>query len=162
MAGSYNKVVLVGNLTRDPEIRYIASGSAVTKFALAINRRTKQGDETMYVDVVAWDKLGETCNTYLKKGMSCLIEGRLVIRSFDDKDGNKRKATEIVANEMQMLDRKGDVPRGGDYGDAPRNEYGDGVGSNGGGSRPPAAAGSRSSTAQRDFDDEGLDEEIPF
>jgi single-strand DNA-binding protein len=157
MAGSYNKVVLVGNLTRDPEIRYIASGSAVTKFALAINRRTKQGDETMYVDVVAWDKLGETCNTYLKKGMSCLIEGRLVIRSFDDKDGNKRKATEIVANEMQMLDRKGDVPRG-DY----DNGGGSGGGMNGGGSRPPAAAGSRSSTAQRDFDDEGLDEEIPF
>jgi single-strand DNA-binding protein len=157
MAGSFNRITLVGNLTRDPEIRYVGSGAAVTKFSLAINTRSKQQEETMYVDIVAWDKLGETCNTYLKKGMSCLIEGRLVIRSFDDKDGNKRKATEIVANEMQMLDRKGDVPRG---------DYDGGGGSNGGGmnggSRPPAAAGSRSSTAQRDFDDEGLDEEIPF
>src|ERR1019366_404308 len=105
MAGSYNRIILVGNLTRDPEIRYIASGSAVTKFSLAINRRTKGGDETMYVDIVAWDKLGETCNTYLKKGMSTLVEGRLVIRSYEDKDGNKRKQTEVVIDNMQMLDR---------------------------------------------------------
>ena len=67
MPGNYNRVILVGNLTRDPEIKYIASGMGVTKFTLAINRKTKQGDETQYIDIVAWDKLAETCNTYLKK-----------------------------------------------------------------------------------------------
>ena len=79
MAGSYNRIVLVGNLTRDPEIRYVdGGGKAVTKFALAINRKSKAGDETMYIDIVAWDRLGEICNQYLKKGMSALVEGRLV------------------------------------------------------------------------------------
>ena len=82
IAGSYNKIILVGNLTRDPEIRYVQSGSAVTKFALAVNRRTKNGDDTTFVDIVAWDngnyKLAETCNTYLEK-VACLgvlVEGR--------------------------------------------------------------------------------------
>ena len=77
MAGSYNRIVLVGNLTRDPEIRYVdGGGKAVTKFALAVNRKSKGGDETMFVDIVAWDRLGEICNQYLKKGMSALVEGR--------------------------------------------------------------------------------------
>jgi len=106
MAGYYNKIILVGNVTRDPEIRYVASGTGVTKFAIAVNRKTKTGDETTYVDIAAWDKLADTCNTYLKKGMSVLVEGRLVIRSYDDKDGQKRKATEVVIDNMQMLDRK--------------------------------------------------------
>jgi len=105
MAGSFNRVILVGNLVRDPEIRYIGSGAAVTKFTLAVNRRSKQQEETDFVDIVAWEKLAETCNTYLKKGMSCLVEGRLSIRSYEDKEGQKRKATEVVINTMQMLDR---------------------------------------------------------
>ena len=107
MAGSYNKIILVGNLTRDPEIRYVGSGAAVTKFTLAVNRRSKQQEETDFIDIVAWDKLAETCNTYLKKGMSCLVEGRLSIRSYETKEGEKRKATEVVCNTMQMLDRAG-------------------------------------------------------
>src|SRR5580700_2019599 len=105
MAGSYNKIILVGNLTRDPEIRYVGSGAAVTKFTLAVNRRSKQQEETDFIDMVAWDKLAETCNTYLKKGMSVLVEGRLSIRSYETKEGEKRKATEVVINVMQMLDR---------------------------------------------------------
>lgn len=155
MAGSYNRVILVGNLTRDPEIRYVQSGSAVTKFALAVNRKTKGADETTFVDIVAWDngnyKLAETCNTYLKKGMSVLVEGRLVIRSFEDKDGNKRKATEVVIDNMQMLDSKGASGGGG------------GSRSNGdGGSydnvRPMAKSGASTSS----LDEEQLDDEIPF
>jgi len=126
MTSSYNRVIFVGNLTRDPEIRYIASGAGVTKFALAVNRRTKQGDETTFIDIVAWDKLGETCNTYLKKGMSVLVEGRLVIRKYDDKDGQKRTAVEIVIDQMQMLDRKGDG--GGDAGDRGDGAHGGGYG----------------------------------
>jgi single-strand DNA-binding protein len=148
MAGSFNRITLVGNLTRDPEIRYVGSGAAVTKFTLAVNRRSKQQEETDYVDCVAWDKLAETCNTYLKKGMSCLVDGRLSIRSYDDKDGNKRKATEVVVNTMQMLDRPnrggGD---GGTYERAPRAAAGEPAGS----------------TAGSDHYDSALDEEeIPF
>jgi single-strand DNA-binding protein len=112
MAGSYNRVILVGNLTRDPEIRYTQSGKAVTKFTLAVNN-PRNKEETTFVDIVAWDRLGETCNTYLKKGSNTLVEGRLVIRSYDDPKhaGEKRKATEIVIDNMQML---GSRPGGGE------------------------------------------------
>ncbi len=155
MAGSYNRIILVGNLTRDPEIRYVQSGSAVTKFALAVNRRTKGADETTFVDIVAWDngnyKLAETCNTYLKKGMSVLVEGRLVIRSFDDKDGNKRKATEVVIDNMQMLDSKGSGGSGG------------GSRSNGdGGSYDNVRPMSRPNGSSANLEDEMSDDEIPF
>jgi single-strand DNA-binding protein len=156
MAGSYNRIILVGNLTRDPEIRYVQSGSAVTKFALAVNRRTKGGDETTFVDIVAWDsgnyKLAETCNTYLKKGMSVLVEGRLVIRAFEDKDGNKRKATEVVIDNMQMLDRAGAAgsPPGGSRSNGDGGSY-DNV-------RPMAKAPS----AHSGLDEETMDDEIPF
>ena len=149
MAGSYNKITLVGNLTRDPEIRYVdGGGKAVTKFALAINRKSKAGDETMYIDIVAWDRLGEICNQYLKKGMSALVEGRLVIRDFTNKDGEKKKAIEVVASEMQMLDSKG--------GGAPRSDGG----SYNGGNRAPAAA-PVGSGGHDDFSDD-MDGEIPF
>jgi single-strand DNA-binding protein len=147
MAGSYNRVILVGNLTRDPEIRYTQSGKGVTKFTLAVNN-PRNKEETTFVDIVAWDRLGETCNTYLKKGMNTLVEGRLVIRSYDDKDGVKRKATEVVIDNMQMLGsrRDGGGEESGEYG-----------GSNGGRSASPAAAASGSDA----FGDE-LDDEIPF
>src|SRR5580658_1392203 len=126
MAGSYNRVILVGNLTRDPEIRYTQSGKGVTKFTLAVNN-PRNKEETTFVDIVAWDRLGETCNTYLKKGSNCLVEGRLVIRSYDDKDGNKRKATEVVIDNMQMLGSPRDrVAASGD----------DGGGFNGGAGAP--------------------------
>jgi single-strand DNA-binding protein len=151
MAGSYNRIVLVGNLTRDPEIRFVdgtGSGKAVTKFALAVNRKTKGADETMFIDIVAWDRLGEICNQYLKKGMSALVEGRLVIRNYETKEGEKRKAIEVVASDMQMLDSKGG-------GGAPRSNGESGYG----GSRP--AAGSASSSGGG-FDDEALEDEIPF
>jgi single-strand DNA-binding protein len=104
MAGFYNRITVVGNLTRDPEIRYLSSGAGVTKFTVAINRRTKQGDDVTYIDVVAWNKLGEICNSYLKKGASVLVEGRLAIRSYDDKDGIKRKAVERPAGEVAPTD----------------------------------------------------------
>jgi single-strand DNA-binding protein len=148
MAGSYNRIILVGNLTRDPEIRYVGSGAAVTKFTLAVNRRSKDKEDTDYIDVVAWDKLAETCNTYLKKGMSCLVEGRLSIRSYEDKDGNKRKATEVVCNVMQMLDRAAG-------GGGPRSN-GDGASYDN--VRPmPSRGGSGG-----EFDEAAMEDEIPF
>jgi single-strand DNA-binding protein len=150
MAGSYNRVILVGNLTRDPEIRYTQSGKGVTKFTLAVNN-PRNREETTFVDIVAWDRLGETCNTYLKKGMNTLVEGRLVIRSYDDKEGNKRKATEVVIDNMQMLGSRRD-------GGAPTEESGDYGGSDGGRS---AAASPAAPSAGDSFGDE-LDDEIPF
>ena len=145
MAGSYNRVILVGNLTRDPEIRYTQSGKAVTKFTLAVNN-PRNKEETTFVDIVAWDRLGETCNTYLKKGSNTLVEGRLVIRSYDDKDGNKRKATEVVIDNMQMLgSRQGGG--GEDFG-----------GGGFGGAKSGAGNGSGGGEA---FGDE-LEDEIPF
>jgi single-strand DNA-binding protein len=147
MAGSYNRITLVGNLTRDPEIRYVdGGGKAVTKFALAINRKSKGNDETMYIDIVAWDRLGEICNQYLKKGMSTLVEGRLSIRDYTNKDGEKRKAIEVVASDMQMLDSKGRGEGGGSY--------------NGGGASRPAA-GAVPAAGGDDFGD-AMDDEIPF
>ena len=150
MAGSFNRITLVGNLTRDPEIRYVGSGAAVTKFTLAVNRRSKQQEETDYIDCVAWDKLAETCNTYLKKGMSCLVDGRLSIRSYDDKDGNKRKATEVVVNTMQMLDRANRGAGGDDGGTYERAP------------RTPASAGASNGGGGAAFDDDKFEDEIPF
>jgi len=149
MAGSYNRIILVGNLTRDPEIRYVdGGGKAVTKFSLAVNRRTKQGDDTMFIDIVAWDRLGEICNQYLRKGMSALVEGRLTIRNYETKDGEKRKAVEVVASDMQMLDSKG--------GSRPANGEG---GSFGGASRPTAVP---QHGAGLDEGEGEVEDEVPF
>jgi single-strand DNA-binding protein len=103
--GNYNRIILVGNLVRDPEIRYVQSGSSVTNFTIAVNRRAKQDDAVDYIDIVAWDKLAETSNTYLKKGMPVLVEGRLSIRSYESTSGEKHKAAEVVISFMQMLTR---------------------------------------------------------
>ena len=145
MAGSYNRVILVGNLTRDPEIKYTQSGKGVTKFSLAVNN-PRNKEETTFVDIVAWDKLGETCNKYLKKGSNTLVEGRLVIRSYDDKDGNKRKATEVVIDNMQMLGSRPDGAGSSDYAGGGSSSFGGGSAPSGGGN---------------DFQDT-LDDEIPF
>jgi len=138
----------VGNLTRDPEIRYVGSGAAVTKFTLAVNRRSKQQEETDFIDCVAWDKLAETCNTYLKKGMSCLVDGRLSIRSYETKEGEKRKATEVVVNTMQMLDRANRGAGGDDGGSYER--------------APRAAAPAGGAGGGGGFDESTDEEEIPF
>lgn len=142
MAASFNRVILVGTLVRDPEIRYIGSGAGVTKFRLAVNpnKRDAKPEDTLFIDIVAWEKLAETCNTYLKKGMQCLVEGRLSIRQYDDKEGNKRQATEVVINTMQML--------GG-----PRDRQENGGGDSFAGAGAPVGGGRM---------DDALDEEIPF
>jgi len=103
MAGSFNRITLVGNLTRDPEIRYVGSGAAVTKFTLAVNRRSKQQEETT-TSTASLGTSSPNLQHYLKKGMSCLVDGRLSIRSYDDKTAISQ-ATEVVVNTMQMLDR---------------------------------------------------------
>ena len=105
---SVNKVIILGNLGADPELRYTNSGTAVANFRIATNDRwTDKGGEsqerTEWHSIVAWSKLGEICGKYLKKGRPVYIEGRLQTRSWEDQSGNKRYTTEIIAQNMQML-----------------------------------------------------------
>jgi single-strand DNA-binding protein len=111
----YNKAFLIGNLTRDPELRYTTSGIPVAHFAVAVNRfkRKDAGGEggqqdVDFINIVAWRRLAEICGEYLKKGRPVAIEGRLQIRSFKGKDGEMRTMSEVVADNMQMLGRKGE------------------------------------------------------
>ena len=122
MAGSLNKVMIIGNLGRDPELRYTQRGTPVCNFTVAVNRpgRTDEAtgqrseDETEWFAVVAWDKLAETCSQYLSKGRKVYVEGRLQTRSWDDKDtGAKRYKTEVNANDVQFLDSARDGAEGG-------------------------------------------------
>lgn len=105
---SLNKVLLIGNLTRDPELRYIPSGSAVTSFTLASNRVYKlqsgeKKEEVSFVRVVVWGRMAEVCNEYLKKGRPVFVEGRLQSRSWDGPDGQKRNTLEVIAMNVQFL-----------------------------------------------------------
>jgi len=110
---SVNKVILVGNLGKDPELRYTPSGAAVTTFTLATTERFKgrdgqMQDKTEWHNIVAWRQLAEICGKFLHKGKQVYIEGKIQTRSYDDRDGNKRWITEIVADQMQMLGRAGE------------------------------------------------------
>ncbi|MBM7855800.1 single-strand DNA-binding protein [Desulfohalotomaculum tongense] len=113
-----NKIILIGRLTRDPEPRYTTSGVAVTKFTLAVDRpfANRQGErETDFIDVVTWQKLAEICANNLSKGRLVAVEGRLQIRSYDDNQGIRRKAAEVVADNVRFLDRakeRADAPAG--------------------------------------------------
>ncbi|MBP2655929.1 MAG: ssbA [Firmicutes bacterium] len=102
-----NKVILVGRLTQDPEVRYTQSGKAVASFTIAVNRFSGQGQkEADFIPIVAWEKLAEICGNNLTKGQRVLIEGRLQIRSYDANDGQKRRVAEIIAQNMEFLERK--------------------------------------------------------
>lgn len=106
-----NKIILIGNLGRDPEMSYTPNGVAVTKFSLAVNRVSKSpsGDrqeETEWFNIVAWRQLAETCNTYLRKGSKIYAEGRLTQRKYTDKNNVERTAVEVTLNEMEMLTPK--------------------------------------------------------
>ena len=109
MAG-INKVILVGRLGRDPEVRYTPSGATVANFSIATSDEWKdketgqKQEKTEWHRIVAWRRLGEICGEYLRKGKQVYIEGKLQTRSWEDRDGNKRYTTEIVAQSMQMLD----------------------------------------------------------
>ena len=113
MAGSLNKVQLIGNVGRDPEMRYLPAGEAVTTFSLATNRRWRGDDgqaheQTEWHSVVAWRKLAEQCGEYLARGRQVYVEGRLQTRSWDDAaTGQKRYRTEVVAERMVLLDSRG-------------------------------------------------------
>jgi single-strand DNA-binding protein len=120
-----NKVMLIGNVGREPEMTYTPSGSAVTKFSLAVSRRWKDkssGDnkeETTWFNIVAWERLAETCSNYVHKGSKIFVEGRFVSRDYTDKDGNKRTAFDVVITEMELLDSRNSRPSDGASGVAP-------------------------------------------
>lgn len=162
MARSFNQVILMGNLTRDPELRTIPSGQQVCSFSLALNRsfKGKDGDwqeATDYIDVVAWGPLGERVAQYLSKGRPCLVNGRLQSRSWEQ-DGQKRSKVEVNAQDVTFLGGPGGSG-GSDY--------------NGGGSSAAADSGSSSSTSTskkkkddvviEDIGDEPINlDDIPF
>jgi len=110
-----NKIMLIGNLGRDPEMNYTPSGTAVTKFSLAVNRISKSPSgerqtETDWFNIVAWNQLAETCSKYLQKGHKVYVEGRLSQRKYTDRNNVERTALEVVINEMEMLTPKDRQP----------------------------------------------------
>ena len=174
---SVNKVILIGNLGRDPEIRYTQGGQGVANFTLATNERWRDKDgqnqeRTEWHRIVVWGKQAENCAQYLQKGRSCYIEGRLQTRKWQGQAGQDRYSTEIVANEMQMLDGRGGGGDGGGYqnqgGGQPTGyenqdyDYGQqGGGQQGGGDqRAKPAGGQQGAGFSGPADD--FDDDIPF
>src|ERR1041385_8798603 len=119
MSKSINKVILVGRLGRDPELKYTASGVPFCRFSLATDdtwndkNSGERQEKTEWHNIVAWDRLAEICNQYLTKGKQVYIEGSLQTREWDDQDGNKRRTTEVRARDMVMLSSAGDGAGGG-------------------------------------------------
>jgi single-strand DNA-binding protein len=116
MSGSVNKVILIGRLGKDPEIKYTPSGAPVAKFSVATDevfkdRAGEQQRRTEWHNIVAWNKLAEICGEYLSKGKQVYIEGSIRSRQWEDQSGNKRTAYEIVAREMKMLGSRADAER---------------------------------------------------
>lgn len=100
-----NRIILIGRLTQEPEMKYTQSGKAVTNFTLAVDRPHSQNKETDFIRIVAWDKLAELVAQYLHKGRLAAVEGRLQIRQYEDKEGNKQRIAEVVADNVRFLDR---------------------------------------------------------
>jgi single-strand DNA-binding protein len=128
---SYNRVILLGNVTRDPELRYIASGSAVTDLGLAVNDRRKNAngewvEETTFVDVTLWARTAEVACEYLTKGSPVLIEGRLKLDSWEGNDGQKRSKLRVVGERMQMVGSRGGAGGSGGPGRAVKATQGGG------------------------------------
>lgn len=108
MVRGVNRIILIGNLTADPELRYTPQGTPVANFRIAVNRSIKDGaggykDEVMFLRIVVWDKAGETCAQYLSKGRPVLVEGRLDLRDYETKEGEKRTSVEVVADRVVFL-----------------------------------------------------------
>jgi len=154
MAGNFNKVLLMGNLTRDIELRHTSGNQAVANIGLAVNRRYKAGDgemreETTFVDCEAWGKTAETMAKYLQKGRPVFIEGRLKLDTWQDKnDGSNRSKLRVVVDNFQFIDSRD----------------GGGGGGGGGGNYAGSRSGGGSSSGDRDYDSspEPQDDDIPF
>jgi single-strand DNA-binding protein len=148
MAKSINQVILMGRLTRDPEVRTTSTGKTITSFSIAVDRGG-QDDQADFFDITAWEKLGELVSQYLSKGRRCLVQGRLRQDSWDDKEtGKKRSKVEVVATDVTFLDG----PNGGDGGGS--SNYGGGA---------PQNNKKSDDVVIQDIDDKPIDlSEIPF
>ncbi len=148
MAGTYNKIIIIGNLGRDPETRMLPSGDSVTSFSVATTERSKNGDVTTWFNVSAFAKLAETCEQYLHKGSYVYIEGPLTQREYTNREGQVRQSLDVRAREMRMLDKAGE--NRGDY--------------SGGDSAAPAASSASASRPATSFDDNNNNnmDDIPF
>jgi len=156
---SFNKVILMGNLTRDPEMRYTPNGTAVTTLGLAVSRRYRQGDEqreeVCFVDVVVFGRTAETCSQYLTKGSGVIVDGRLTYRRWETEDGMKRSKHEVVAQDVRFMPRRDAVGGAGEPGEPaerPRRAVAAESGAAGG------AGGGGGEMAPPDF----TDDDIPF
>jgi len=149
---SLNKVFLLGNLTREPELRYTPGGSAVGEFGLAVNRKFNDKEEVCFVDIVVWGKQAETCHRYLEKGVSVLIEGRLQLDQWQDKEsGAKRSRLRVVAERVQFLGRGGNAGGTSD-GAYPQDDFSAGPGpEEDGGYRQSAPAANSASAGQQNY-----------
>src|SRR5690606_12525547 len=151
MAKGFNKVILMGNLTRDVEVRTTTSGQNVASFSLAVTRSWRgqdgqQNEQTSFINCVAWGKAGEIIAQYTSKGSSLLVSGRLDQRSYEDKDGNKRQAVEVVVEDFNFTGGRGDN-----------------AGSNAGTGSPAPSSNKSNDVVIEDIDDKPIDlSEIPF
>lgn len=166
MARSLNQVTLMGNLTRDPELRQTPTGQNVTSFSLALNRSYKDAsgewkEVTDYVDIVCWGTLAERVAQYMSKGRRCLVQGRLQSRSWEQ-DGNKRSKVEVLANDVTFLDSRGGGDDYGDGGDAAAG--GSASAPSGGSDKPkPSKKTKKDDVVIEDIGDEPINlDDIPF
>lgn len=182
MAGGVNKVIIIGHLGKDPEVRYTPSGQAVANFSLATteNWNDKQGqkqEKTEWHRIVAWGKTAELAGEYLAKGRQVYVEGKLQTRQWDDRDGNKKYTTEIVAQNITFLGGRGDAPSAGgqqarrpqqDNGHAPSHGGGGGGGGYGGGQQQHGGGSSNGpgggggSDMGYDYGPAPSDDDVPF
>jgi single-strand DNA-binding protein len=164
MARGVNKVILIGNLGQDPELRYTGSGTAVCNLRIATNESYKDRDgnlvdKTEWHNVVAWDRLAEICNEYLQKGSQVYFEGSLQTRSWEDRDGNTRYTTEVKAREMMFLDGNRDGGGRSGNGEFDQSQRGGPQFDQRAPKRGQAASGQQSSGDEDTFEP---DDELPF
>lgn len=154
MAKGFNKVILMGNLTRDVEMRTTSGGQSVANFSLAVSRSWRgqdgqQQEQTSFINCVAWGKVGEIIEQYVKKGSALLVSGRLEQRSYEDKEGNKRQAVEVIVEDFNFVGSRGDDSAGSSS--APRS------------SNSSSSSNKSQDVAVDDIDDKPIDlSEIPF
>jgi len=158
MARGLNKVLLIGNLGKDPEMKYTPQGTPITNFSMAVSRsrQTPDGEwkeETEWFRIIAWQKLAEQCNEYLRKGSKVYIEGRLQTREWQGQDGQNRQIVEVVANEMVILDNRQNGP-GGSGGFGGNAGYGE--------ERPPVRGGGSAEPGGLEDDLDSDVDDIPF
>jgi single-strand DNA-binding protein len=166
MARGVNKAILLGNLGKDPELRYTQSGSAVANFSIATTRAYKSGEEwkeeTEWHNIVVFGKTAENCSNYLSKGSSVFIEGRIQTRKWQDKEGNNRYSTEIVGNDVQFLSGGS---RGGQQGGGQQGGGQQGGGQQGGGQQGGGQQGGGQQGGGNDFPSGGgfdPNDDVPF